>query len=180
MKKATLIFVLSIILSVFAIADAKKFTLNSQNFKDGGAIPPKFTKVFGGENISPQLSWKNPPAGTKSFVITCIDIHPVARHWVHWMVLNIPAKASSIDEDASCGSMPKGTKELNNSFRTKGWGGPKPPAGTGVHKYVFTIYALNETNLKLNRKMLSEKMLLRLLKAKVLAKASITGTFQQK
>ena len=180
MKKAVLIFVVSTILSVFAIAETKKFTLNSKNFENGGAIPLKFTKVFGGENISPQLSWRNPPAGTKSYVITCIDIHPVARRWVHWMVINIPASANSIAEDDSCGSMPKDIKELNNSFKTKGWGGPKPPAGTGVHKYVFTIYALNKAILKPNRKILSEKMLLRLLKGKILAKASTIGTFRQK
>jgi hypothetical protein len=180
MKKAVLIFILSTVLSVFATTGIKKFTLNSRNFKDGNAIPLKFTKAFGGENISPQLAWKNPPAGTKSYVITCIDIHPVAQNWVHWITINIPANVSSIDEDASCGSMPKGAKELNNSFKAKGWGGPRPPAGTGVHQYVFTIYALDKAVVKTRVKLLSEEKLLRLLKGKILGKASIIGTYQQK
>jgi phosphatidylethanolamine-binding protein (PEBP) family uncharacterized protein len=54
-----------------------------------------------------------------------------------------------------------------------------PPPGTGVHHYVFTIYALNTTTVPRPRRRLSEKALLRLIEGKVLGKASITGTYQQ-
>jgi hypothetical protein len=178
MKKFFLILGLSLIFAGTAFAETKNFTISSKNFKNNGVIPAEFTK--NGENSSPQLSWSNAPSGTKSFVITCIDIHPVARRWVHWMVINIPEKVSSIDEDASCGNMPKGAHELKNSFRTKGWGGPMPPAGTGVHQYVFTIYALNQKAIQIPKKKLSEKALLTLLTGKILAKTSITGTYENK
>lgn len=179
MKKVFLLLALPAMFFGNTAISAEKFTLNSKSFKDGGKIPVEFTKAAGGENRSPQLSWENPPAGTKSYVITCIDINPVARHWVHWMIINIQPKTSSIAADASGGSMPKGVKELYNSFRARGWGGPLPPPGTGVHQYVFTIYALN-TAFSPPQKRLSEKTLLRLLEGKILEKASITGTYQQK
>jgi hypothetical protein len=179
MKRTLLLLVLSAMFLGNTAVSAKKFTLSSKSFKDGGKIPVEFTKAAGGENRSPQLSWENPPQGTKSYVITCIDINPVARHWVHWMIINIPAKVNSIAADASGGSMPKGVKELDSSFRSRGWGGPMPPPGTGVHHYVFTIYALNTTTVPRPRRRLSEKALLRLIEGKVLGKASITGTYQQ-
>lgn len=180
MKKTFLLLVLSAMFLGNTALGSKKFTLVSKSFKNDGKIPTAFTKAPGGENRSPQLSWKNPPPGTKSYVITCIDINPVARHWVHWMIINIPAKVNSIAADASCGSMPKGVKELRNSFKSRGWGGPLPPPGTGVHRYVFTIYALNTTTISPQRKRLSEKALLRLIKGKALGEASVTGTYQQK
>ncbi|MDD5727300.1 MAG: YbhB/YbcL family Raf kinase inhibitor-like protein, partial [Victivallales bacterium] len=142
--KKILMLALSTAFSAYGGVDREKFTLGSDSFKDGGAIPLEFTKKIGGENISPQLSWRNPPPGTGYYVISCIDIHPVARRWVHWMVVNIPAAVSSLAEGASCGNMPQEAEESENSFGRKGWGGPRPPAGSGVHQYVFTVYAVAE------------------------------------
>ncbi|MFA6717259.1 MAG: YbhB/YbcL family Raf kinase inhibitor-like protein [Victivallales bacterium] len=172
--------VLSLIFSGTVFAEAKDFALSSKSFKNGGAIPKEFTKAMGGANSSPQLSWFNAPPDTKSFVITCVDVHPAARRWIHWMVVNIPAQVNSLEEDASCGNMPKGARELKNSFKLKGWGGPMPPLGSGVHQYVFTVYALKKAAVKLSKQKLSEKFLLGLLAGKILAQASITGTYEEK
>ncbi|MDD5697290.1 MAG: YbhB/YbcL family Raf kinase inhibitor-like protein [Victivallaceae bacterium] len=180
MKRIMTLFALSGMALGMNGGGAGKFLLTSQSFKDGGALPVEYTKAVGGENDSPQLSWSKVPPGTKSFVICCVDIHPIARRWIHWLVVDIPATVSSIDRDASGGNMPAGAKELSNTFGTPGWGGPKPPFRTGVHKYVFTIYALNTAALPPLKGRLSEAMLLRLLKGKVLAQASITGTYEQK
>ena len=55
------------------------FTLSSPSFKDGERLA---TKNAGnnksnpncvGENVSPALSWSNPPEGTKSFAILMFD-----------------------------------------------------------------------------------------------------------
>ena len=40
--------------------------------------------------------------------------------------------------------MPKESVELLNSFGKKGWGGPQPPKNSGVHKYIFKIFALSK------------------------------------
>lgn len=31
-----------------------------------------------------------------------------------------------------------------NSYKTIGWYGPCPPPNTGIHKYIFTLYALDK------------------------------------
>ena len=166
-------------LSFSAMAAEAVFTLESSTFKDGGPIPPKHAMngVSGGQNISPALSWKNPPPGTKSFAIACIDTHPIAKRWVHWIAFGIPADCKAIPEGASLSKMPDGTLEMSNTFGGTGWGGPMPPPGSGTHHYVFTIYALSsDGNLKQTARM-DESEFLRAVGRITLGKATITGTF---
>ena len=98
-----------------------------------------------GGNISPAVSWGGAPPETRSFALSIVDQHPIARNWVHWAVVNIPADMGALPEGASGqkGSLPSETVELINSFGTVGYGGPKPPPGSGPHRYVITIYALS-------------------------------------
>jgi len=58
------------------------FTLSSTTFKDGAMLPMKAANSKAnapnnancvGDNVSPQLSWINPPDGTKRFVL--LNIH---------------------------------------------------------------------------------------------------------
>jgi Raf kinase inhibitor-like YbhB/YbcL family protein len=124
--------------------DIKTFYLYSKAFADNGKIPVKYCeKSFSGKNISISLGWKNPPRNTKSFAILMIDNHPMADKFIHWLAINIPKKTSSIDEKASITGMPSGSVEFDNSFGYKGYGGPSPQAGTGTHRYLITLYALN-------------------------------------
>jgi Raf kinase inhibitor-like YbhB/YbcL family protein len=151
--------------------------LLSPAFKEGEKIPVKYTMPgVGGENISIPLSWDNAPQETRSFALIMVDPHPVANNWVHWMVINIPPEISSIIEDASQNIMPAGAVELQNSFGDLGYGGPRPPKGTGDHPYVTTLYALHVEELKLGVKTnLSEFK--KALEGKVLQEASLTGKF---
>ena len=154
------------------------FTLASSSFRNSGRIPAKFAKnaIPGGRNISPELHWKNPPAGTKSFALICIDMNPVARRWIHWMVINIPPEANSIPENASGKrKMPGESLELRNSFGDNGWGGPQPPKGTGIHKYLFFLFALDTE--KISSSPANEKEFISALKGRILAKAVISGNF---
>ena len=106
--------------------------LISKDFRDGKRIPSKFTAD--GINISPQLEWSNAPKETKSFALTCIDPDAPSGAFVHWIVYDIPADVSSVEQGQKIG------KELPNSFGKIGYKGPSPPSG--VHRYVFTLYAL--------------------------------------
>ncbi|MFA7231861.1 MAG: YbhB/YbcL family Raf kinase inhibitor-like protein [Victivallaceae bacterium] len=153
----------------------QKFTVTSASFSNNSTIPAKYTLLDRDNSISPQLSWKNVPVNTKSFVITCIDANPVARNWVHWMIINIPATVSSLPENASPEKITGSAVELQNSFGATGYGGPKPPAGTGIHNYVFTVYALKVSEIKTDESFLSEKQLLRLIGDKIIGQVSITG-----
>ena len=87
----------------------KEFSLTSPGLKNNDPCPLEYVMPKkGGKNISPYLKWENAPEGTKSFVLTCIDPHPVANYWVHWMVINIPASTREIPLDASNKKMPAG------------------------------------------------------------------------
>ena len=151
--------------------------ISSTAFKDGEKIPTQYVMPgAGGKNISIPLTWKNVPAGTKSFCLSIVDPHPVAENWVHWLVINIPAQTYSIEEGASKKRMPKGSIELKNSWGDIGYGGPQPPKGTGDHPYVVTFYALNVEKLDLgvNNSLPGFK---KAIEGKVINSASITGKY---
>ena len=151
--------------------------ISSLAFKDGEKIPIQYVMPgAGGKNTSVPLSWKNIPSGTKSFALAMVDPHPVAQNWVHWLVINIPANAVSIEEGASRKKMPPGSIELQSSFGDIGYGGPQPPKGTGDHPYVFTLYALNveKLNLGVNTSLPAFK---KALEGKILGSTTLTGKY---
>jgi Raf kinase inhibitor-like YbhB/YbcL family protein len=151
--------------------------ISSSAFKDGEKIPVQFVMPgAGGKNISVPLSWKNPPSGTKSFALSMVDPHPVAQNWVHWLVINIPAQVTFLEEGASGKKMPQGSMELKNSFGDMGYGGPQPPKGTGDHPYVFTLHALNVEKLDLGANT-SLSAFKKALEGKVLGSATLTGKY---
>jgi Raf kinase inhibitor-like YbhB/YbcL family protein len=151
--------------------------LSSPAFPDGGKIPRQYVMPgAGGKNMSIPLTWTAPPPGTKSFALSMVDPHPVARDWVHWLVIDLPAQATALAEGVSGKQMPPGALELRNSFGTPGYGGPQPPSGSGDHPYVVTLYALDVSKLELpaNTSLANFK---KALQDRVLASASITGYF---
>jgi len=149
--------------------------ISSAAFKDGEKIPIQYVMPgAGGKNISIPLAWKDVPAGTKSFCLSVVDPHPVAKDWVHWLVINIPAQVTSIEEGASKNKMPKGSVELKNSFGEIGYGGPQPPKGTGDHPYVVTLYALSIEKLDLGTTT-SLSAFKKAIEGKVIGSATITG-----
>ncbi|MBC8156054.1 MAG: YbhB/YbcL family Raf kinase inhibitor-like protein [Bacteroidetes bacterium] len=140
---------------IFVQATAQTFTLRSNDI--GG----QFTKKnefngFGcnGENVSPQLSWANAPAGTKSFAVTVYDPDaPTGSGFTHWVMFDIPATAMELKAgagDAAKGMTPKGAVQSVTSFGAKGFGGPCPPVGHGLHQYIFTVHALKTDKLGLD------------------------------
>ena len=128
--------------------------ITSSAFHDGTSIPTRYAHrgVTGGNNLSLPFSWNDKPAETKSFALSIIDPHPVAKNWVHWFVINIPAEINELTEGASQRSMPNGCRELRSTYGTIGYGGPEPPKGSGVHPYVVTLFALRIDALNLHEK----------------------------
>ena len=158
-----------------------EFTLTSPVVPDGGMIPTKFAYhgVQGGRNVSLPLRWSGIPPGTKSFALSIIDPHPVAQNWVHWFAVNIPPGTLALAEGASGNSMPAGSRELNNTYGTNGYGGPEPPPGSGSHPYVITLYALNANALNLQADT-GLTQFLGAIQGKVIASATTTGYFERK
>ena len=153
--------------------------LSSSAFQDGGRIPVQFVmRSIGGENISLPFSWTDPPPDTKSFALSIVDLHPVANHWVHWLVIDIPPDTRSLSEGASGKAMPAGAVELKNSFGQVGYGGPQPPRGTGDHPYQVTLYALRVPKLDLQPDT-GLAVFQQALQGRILAESSITGYYSQ-
>src|SRR5512143_4119635 len=106
-----------------------------------------FRRVRGGGDVSLPLTWSRPPDGTRSLVVTVVDVHPAANFWVHWCVAGIPPEFPGFAEGASLNPrlLPAGAIETVNTYGEPGYGGPAPPGGAGPHDYVMSVYALSGT-----------------------------------
>jgi len=126
---------------------ADVFSLTSSAFKDGTMLQkknagnnPKNPNCIG-DNVSPPLSWSNPPAGTKSYALVMVD--PEGRGGlsvIHWVAYGIPTSVTGFAEGE--------TSQLGDKYvggkGTNGMGyylGPCTPARTGMHHYTFTLIA---------------------------------------
>jgi Raf kinase inhibitor-like YbhB/YbcL family protein len=136
--------------------------------------------VKGGQNISPPVGWTDVPPRTQSFVLTIIDRHPVAKNWVHWCVINIPASSREIEEHSSgqVRVLPGDSVELRNSYGESCYGGPNPPRGTGPHEYEIAVHALDLPMLSVGP-FATQKEVAAAIHGHIIATGSVVGTFEQ-
>src|SRR5437868_14555989 len=91
---------------LFAVAGpALAFEVSSPSVSDGKWDNKYIAdKAAGcdGQNVSIAVEWKDPPAGTKSFMLTMYDPDALGGGigWWHWQVWNIPASAPGLAEGA--------------------------------------------------------------------------------
>lgn len=148
-------------------------TLSSPSFSSGGDIAKKFT--CDGADTSPQLSWTDPPAGTKSFALLVDDPDAPVGNWNHWTLWNLPSSARGLPEGVSKEArLPDGSQQGLNDFHRTGYNGPCPPAGK-PHRYYFKLFALDA---KLDLKPgASKRELDAAIKGHILAQAELMGRF---
>jgi phosphatidylethanolamine-binding protein (PEBP) family uncharacterized protein len=133
-----------------ASAQQKSFELSSTTFKDGEMMPLKVANSRAnfpqnancvGENVSPQFSWVNPPAGTKSFAFVMVD--PEGRGGggvVHYVAYGIPADVTGFAEGEVSKPSPKyvgGKNALGVGF----YSGPCAPLPFPPRHYTFVLVA---------------------------------------
>lgn len=158
---------------------AENFSITSPDFRHEETLPLWCAMpAAGGRNLSPLLEWTDPPKGIKSFALVVIDEHPVAKRWIHWIVVNIPSDVRSLPRGASRQNMPSGAVELQNSYGFAGYGGPQPPPGTGHHRYVFTLYALNVEKLNIPSNLTADGFE-KTVKSHIISRAQIVGIFER-
>lgn len=155
-----------------------QITLTSDAFASGGSIPAKYTCV--GRDISPALAWSEPPAGTQSLALIMEDPDAPGGVWVHWVLYNIPPETRGLAEDlpVTGKNVPNGQGSPftgRNSWGDIGYGGPCPPSG--MHRYIFKLYALDETVGLLPGADKGE--LLKGMEGHILAQGELTGTFSK-
>src|SRR3990172_6116522 len=144
--------------------------ITSPAFPQAGSIPVAFSCE--GRDISPALTWSEPPAGTQSFALIMDDPDAPVGTWVHWVIFNIPASARGLTEgiptDPQLGD---GSIQGRTSAGTAGYHGPCPPSGT--HRYFFKLYALD---LVLTLSDTADKnQLLKAMEGHILAQAELLG-----
>ncbi len=126
-----------------------EFTVTSTGFSADGTLPD--AQVYAAGNLSPQLSWSGAPAGTKSYAVTCYDPDaPTGSGFWHWSVFDIPAGVTELPTGAGSGDfkgLPDGAVQVRNDYGTRDFGGAAPPPGDGPHRYVFTVYAVDQEKL---------------------------------
>ena len=133
-----------------------------------------------GNNVSPQITWKNEPKNTKSFAVTMYtkDANSGSGWW-HWIIYNIPQNINVLLAGASNNKslLPKGAIQGMNDYGENQYGGVCPPLNN-KYDYTITVYALDIEELDLPKNSTPAMVVLNLNNHKIATtqiKSSYTG-----
>lgn len=116
------------------------FTMTSPTITEGGTIPKTHVCTNQqGMNLSPELVFANPPAGTMSYAVVFTDL---SNGLVHSAIYDIPATVTGLPADVDKVYAPPDVPGAHQTLaynNQRGYAGPCP--GT-AHMYQFKIYAL--------------------------------------
>jgi hypothetical protein len=154
------------------------FSVASEDMTDGEPLAE--AQVASGGNTSPQLSWSDAPAGTKSYVVSCFDPDaPTPSGYWHWTVVDLPADVTALPSGAGAGdeSLPGQAFHVRNDVGSRDFAGAAPPEGDQVHRYFFVVHAVSEETLGVDADV-SPTVVAFNLAFKTLARAILVGTYQ--
>ena len=147
--------------------------VKNNEFMSSAQVHPK----CGGENISPDLLWKNIPVDAKSLALVVHDPDaPRPGGFYHWIVVDIPAATTGLEMGMRVKSP---AIEVATDFGTPGYNGPCPPVGHSAHRYHFTIHALDVKKINLSPG-LSPAAVESVIKSHTIESATITGLYERK
>jgi Raf kinase inhibitor-like YbhB/YbcL family protein len=142
--------------------------VTSPSFADGEPLAASETCV--GEGAFPAIEWANLPDGTESVAVVVHDADAKGGDYVHRLTTNLDPAAGSLPGAET----PPGAVEYETSNGAPGWTPPCPPSGSGTHRYVFTVLALDRpTRIPTTAK--TQNVLLTVGEA-AFAQGAITGT----
>jgi Raf kinase inhibitor-like YbhB/YbcL family protein len=119
--------------------------VTSSAFESGALIPDRFARS--GDNLSPAITWSNPPAGTESYAILFVG-DPVADGggtWILWALYNLPGDVQSLPEGLvpnDEGLLEIGGEHLENSYLELAYSGP-PTHPIETRRFYLRLYALD-------------------------------------
>jgi Raf kinase inhibitor-like YbhB/YbcL family protein len=138
-------------------------------FRSGAAIPRQYSCK--GQNVNPPLTIFNVPDKAQSLALIMHDPDAVSGDFLHWLIWDIPPSTESI----AVNDVPIGAIQGRNGSGDNKYTGPCPPKGTGAHRYVFDLYALdNSSNLPSGS---ARAQLETAIKNHILDKATLMGIF---
>ena len=116
--------------------------VSSPDFSMGGRIPERFT--CDGEDVSPEILIGNVPPEAKSIALIMYDPDAPAGWFTHWVLYDVPPTVARIPRAVPPRPVVEGLGLQGvNDFGRIGYGGPCPPRGHGVHRYIFLVVALD-------------------------------------
>lgn len=143
--------------------------ITSSAFEDQKPIPSEYT--CDGKGLNPPLSITGVPKEAQSLVLLLEDPDAPVGIFDHWVTFNIPAS----DFELSEGLEPSGTHGKGTTGNLT-YMGPCPPSG--VHRYLFTLYAL-DTRLPLSEGA-TKLDVVNAMNGHVLEQAQLIGTYESK
>jgi Raf kinase inhibitor-like YbhB/YbcL family protein len=124
-----------------------RFRVSSTTFQDETVVPASmvFNGTLGsaciGGNMSPELKWTKAAPWTRSYAVVTYD---VTANFTHWGIYNIPPEVTELP--ANAGVAMSSYPEITDDAGNVGYAGPCPPPDivpNGIHRYLFTVYALD-------------------------------------
>jgi Raf kinase inhibitor-like YbhB/YbcL family protein len=158
-----------------AFGAPESITVTSPAFTDGGAMPQSSAGKGVGDNASPPLRWDGLPPGTRQLVLVIDDIDvPLPRPLLHTVAVMEPG----IDGVAAGALQPgtSGMRFLRADLGHRGYAGPRPIPGHGVHRYRFHVFAIEAP---IADNVTTGKALLNAMAGHVLARGVLTGTYER-
>ncbi|MBA8823297.1 hypothetical protein FHX42_000626 [Saccharopolyspora lacisalsi] len=129
---------------------ADEFTVTSVDVANGEPMSIKHAydgMGAGGDDVSPQLSWRDFPEETRSFVVTCFDPDaPIPGGFWHWVLVDLPSSVTELATNAgnrSGGGIPAGSFHVPNDMGERAFGGAAPPPNDRPHRYYFVVHAVD-------------------------------------
>lgn len=149
--------------------------ITSSDFANNEPIPSKFSRD--GEDINPSLTFSEIPENAQSLALIVEDPDAPVGLYTHWILYNMSPSTLQVME----GQLPlSGGIQGFSDYDEQTYGGPKPPAGSGTHRYFFKLFALDEmldltdedVGIKVDRAKLYEAM-----DGHIIEQAEIIGTY---
>jgi Raf kinase inhibitor-like YbhB/YbcL family protein len=151
---------------------ARAFTLSSEIYKDGEAIPMSYRC----QSPSPAVSWTAGPTATGSYALTLIDVTTgPSRGVVHWLIYDVPATRFELPMAVPSGAAPASVapiKQGPNYLNARAYQGP---CG-GSNTYELTLYALDVESLPMLTASSSSAQVLAAIQAHDLANSKLEVT----
>lgn len=148
--------------------------ITSSVFQNMEPLDTKYAKD--GENINPPLTFSEIPENAQSMALIVEDPDAVSGTFTHWIVYNMSPGTLQIVE----GELPISGIEGANDTGELGYYGPQPPAGTGIHRYFFKLYALDMELEVDDPKHVNRNHLHELMEGHIVEQTEIIGTFAAK
>ena len=160
------------------LAAPENFTLTSPAFEHGSPIPAEHRGRIFGSNISPELAWTAPPAGTAELVLITQDPDvPFGSPATHALAIGIDPALGGLPASALVHPSPvAGVRHGNGTLGRRGYAGPMPIPSHGPHSYVFQLFAL-DAPLELGARFSLDDVI-RAMPGHVVGRARLDGTYE--